>query len=763
MNFYKKFAKEERTIFWTAVMACLLCFFLLTPIADKFLFSQNSKSKGITVGKITYQGNDTRLKQHDELVWRPTTLNQSVQIGDSIFAGEKSSAKVELANKNQITVGENSLLVFKMADKTKIADLQSGNFRFKINGKIKIAIQGEITEVLGKNSEIQFFMDKNKKPQARLIKGKASVKKNNQKPVSLEENKVVQIPKALPAANRNVAQQAPAEAAPEPPKPLLPAILSPVAGPIVYNWKLYDIYEKQDFRLFEKETPAVSVVLDQTLSWNTAATTSTIEFTNNPELEAAEKFTTGEKSLVMRKVFVGENFWRVTVDDKITSAIEKFTVQPKFIDSIRMSIQRPNGPIPLVSDRVSIPLILDSNLPKPIGFVVQASQVSSFSKGISKLFWSASNQIKINFFKPGDYYYRFRAVNAAYELTEWSPPTQFKVFRPLPPAPPTLAQVSNEKLTLGENIQMRWDSQGIETRIEIIDSKGLAVKDANGSQLTWTPEAEGDYEAQAWTINQYGQQSSASLPLAIKVAAKPPPPPPPALLAKKETPRSVASNENTSAMKIEGGPPKILNEKFRSSKMSLTTFVWTQFSSVQFYNNETNPVVSGLALQGNYWNGSSGFEGTLKSGAMGLNDTGNLQKSLKSFEGRYHHRIFTKMPWSSDRQLQISGFLGYEMYRNSGGSYSSSYDLVKFGTSLEYPWASRWTGGGEFVYGLGSDKTQKKEISGHVGYFITTDWSLGVGYRVHLLDAGSEKSAPQNSLPYREGYTEGFSVLNYHF
>mgnify|MGYP001367848511 CR=1 FL=1 len=754
MSFYNKFAKEERTIFWTATVACLLCLLLLTPVADKVLFSKKSKTKNLNIGKITYQGNDTRMKQSDELVWRPTTTNQAIHVGDSIFAGEKSTADVELSNNNKITVGENSLVVFKIADKTKIADLQSGNFRFKVNGKMKIAIQGEISEVTGKNSEIQFFMDKNKKPQARLIKGKASVKKKNQKPVLLEENKIVQIPKAVVLSNRNVAQEIP--------KPLPPAALSQVKSPIVYTWKLSDIYDKYEFQISEKDVPTNPIVLDQTLSWTTEATSSIVEFANNPQLANAEKFTVGEKSLVMRNVFVGENYWRVTVEDKTSSPIENFTVQAKFIDGVQMSIPKPNWAIPLVSEAVSMPLVLKSNLQNPIGFVVQASPSSQFPKGNTRLFWSASTQVKINFFKPGDYFYRFRTVSAAQELTDWSPPTQFKVFRPLPPAPPILAQVSREKLSLGEDIQMRWDSQGVETRIEIIDSKGLTVKELNGSQLTWTPESEGNYQAQAWTVNQYGQQSSASLPLAIKVSPKPPPPPPP-LLAKKEKPRSVASTENTSAMKIEGGPPKTMNEKFRSSKMSVNTFIWTQFSSVQFYNNEANPIVSGLALHGNYWNGANGLEGILKSGAVGLNSMGNSQKSLKSFEGRYHYRIFTKMPWSADRQLQISGFLGYETYRNSGGSYSSSYDLVKFGTSIEFPWGSRWTGGGEFVYGLGSDKTQKKEISGHVGYFISTDWSLGVGYRVHLLDAGSEKSAPQNSLPYREGYTEGFSVLNYHF
>tara|TARA_B110001454_G_scaffold219111_1_gene250054 strand:+ start:59406 stop:61694 length:2289 start_codon:yes stop_codon:yes gene_type:complete len=762
MIFYKKFAKEERAIFWTAAAVCLCCIFLLTPFADKVLFEKKSKPEGLSIGKITYQGNDTRLKQHHELVWRPTTLNQSIEVGDSIFAGQKSSAKVELANKNQITVGENSLIVFKMMDKIKVADLQSGNFRFKVNGKIKIAIQGEVTEVTGKNSEIQFFMDKNKKSQARLIRGKASVKKKNQRPVLLEENKVVQIPRSAAVPFRNVAQQPPTTAIPEDPMPLPPAILSPVSSPITYNWKLYDLYSIEELQIFEKTTPTISVVFDQTLSWTTEAQTSTVEFANNDQLTNADKFITNEKTIVMRKVFVGENFWRVTVDDKITSPINKFIVQPKFIDGIQMSIQSPEGPIPLVDDVVSIPMTLKSTLPNPLGFVVQASQDANFSKENSKLFWSASNQIKINFFKTGEYYYRFRSVSNIQELSDWSQPSQFKVFRPLPPRPPVLAQINNDSLLLGEEIQMRWNSQGIETRIEIIDSNGLTVKEIKSSQLTWTPEAEGNYQAQAWTVNQYGQQSSASLPLAIKVAPKPPPPLSP-LVAKKEKPRSVASNENSSTLKVEGRTSTVTNEKFHASKMSLNAFVWTQFSSVQFYNNEANPIVSGLALHGTYWRGSNGFEGTMKSGAVGLNDNGNSQKSLKNFEGRYHYRIFTKLPWSLDRQLQISGFFGFEMYRNSGGSYSSSYDLVKFGTSLEFPWASRWTGGGEFVYGLGSDKTQKKEISGHVGYFLTTDWSLGVGYRVHLLEAGSEKSAPQNSLPYREGYTEGFSVLNYHF
>jgi hypothetical protein len=205
------------------------------------------------------------------------------------------------------------------------------------------------------------------------------------------------------------------------------------------------------------------------------------------------------------------------------------------------------------------------------------------------------------------------------------------------------------------------------------------------------------------------------------------------------------------------------NRKYNSSEIDFNGFLWTLYSSEQYYTGEAAPVASGIGVHGYYWGESNGFEGSFKTGAIGLNNSGGGQSALKDFEARYHRRFFTQFPFGWARELQISGFAGYELYRNAGGSFSSQYDLIKIGTTLNFPWAEKWTGGGEFVYGYGLDKSMKFEISGNIGYFFSPNWSLGAGYRLHLFEAGSAASASQAGLPYREGYTEIFSALFYNF
>lgn len=248
--------------------------------------------------------------------------------------------------------------------------------------------------------------------------------------------------------------------------------------------------------------------------------------------------------------------------------------------------------------------------------------------------------------------------------------------------------------------------------------------------------------------------------LKLKLAEnKTAPTPKPAPLPKK---RQAASAENQVAIKVPPPPKKHPNDNYVESRLSIQGFLWTLQSTQQYYGGTENPVASGLGVYGRRWYGSHGIEASLKAALLGLNQAGN-QSAIKDLEVRYHYRFVADFPLEFMRSMQTSLFLGYEMYRNSGEAFSSQYDLMKFGTSLEFPLWERWSSGGEVVLGQGPDGSSKKEISGFLNYFLSKDWSIGAGYRVHLFDAGSPKTAAGGELPYREGYTEGYSILNYYF
>lgn len=67
------------------------------------------------------------------------------------------------------------------------------------------------------------------------------------------------------------------------------------------------------------------------------------------------------------------------------------------------------------------------------------------------------------------------------------------------------------------------------------------------------------------------------------------------------------------------------------------------------------------------------------------------------------------------------------------------------------------------MYGAGSDQSSKYEVSGFFHYYLDPRWSMGAGYRVHLFQAGTPESSPDGSMPYREGYGEGYSVLRWNY
>ncbi|MGE0633000.1 MAG: hypothetical protein AB7O96_11365, partial [Pseudobdellovibrionaceae bacterium] len=164
----------------------------------------------------------------------------------------------------------------------------------------------------------------------------------------------------------------------------------------------------------------------------------------------------------------------------------------------------------------------------------------------------------------------------------------------------------------------------------------------------------------------------------------------------------------------------------------------------------------------NWWD-SHGFEGSLKSKAASLSK-GSDSPSPLQLEVRYHYRwLLPYHLFSSSGSTQFSLIAGYELYRNSTVGYSPQYDLVKTGFSVDLPVFTRWDTGGEVLYGYGLDQSKKYEISGRVNYYLQRNWSMGVGYRLHLFEAGSDKSAPPMGAPYREGYGEGYSVLRWHY
>lgn len=230
----------------------------------------------------------------------------------------------------------------------------------------------------------------------------------------------------------------------------------------------------------------------------------------------------------------------------------------------------------------------------------------------------------------------------------------------------------------------------------------------------------------------------------------------------EEVERQIASIdvEATNSAKLADIEKIFLNDSYKNSKFSVNGFLLNVKSSQQIASAEKSASVTGVGFQANYWWDQQGLEAHFKSGEEGS----SAESSLKILEARYNYRFNKYLSSEFIRELQISLFTGYEIYRVSGANvFSSKYDIIKLGAALDLPLSSNWSTGGEVAVGRGTDSSNKYEFSTRLNYYLQLNWSLGIGYNLHLFEAGSTSSSANGTLPYREGYTEEFLNLNYHF
>jgi hypothetical protein len=111
---------------------------------------------------------------------------------------------------------------------------------------------------------------------------------------------------------------------------------------IAYTWRLYDLYEQRDFQLFPKEQMPEHVSVQTKLAWSKSkgGKKGNIELSKTNDFTGASTFEAANGSASLSSGYLGDNFWRVSLDGSHWSSAEKFTVEAKFLtnaDSRRKS------------------------------------------------------------------------------------------------------------------------------------------------------------------------------------------------------------------------------------------------------------------------------------------------------------------------------------------------------------------------------------------------------------------------------------------
>lgn len=700
----KDLSKTDKRILIFSILMVLSCILFLTPLGDDLFYEVFfGDVPSIQIGQINSIQNDARHKRTSQNVWITAKAKRAVRSGESIFAGEKSSLLIDLLSKAQVFVGSRSLMRFENLDAEPMANLILGTFRLKANGTVQLGLVDEVVRFEGNHFEIEIVIDRNKKIILKLLNGQASIKT---KKMNLAEALILNKAFTLSQLQRMIASM------PQPPirsqpvnfhaleKPQAQLIPGPLAtNEIIYIWKFRDLYDVKENTILEKGPHSDKVNFEFEPKLNLNPPTAEIPNRSVVQRSSNKEFKNAEL---------------------IEFSGTKLLFNESFIGDNYWRVQYGSNRWSEIQSYKLSPRFLTEATPQA---VVTTHQVSLKGK-------NAKLALKINTTEQNPMGFLMQKSTLKNFTTE----STSKIF---------FLSRNRINLLFSKPGKYYYRFQTITARKELSEwSNSIEVR-------THLPKKVHSSNRLAKTSQNQSNEEKSFEKLSQKVQIKK---------------REVASTNSSIISKPPPLPePLIRNEKYKSTQISLNSFLWTMFSSEQYYSGEASPITAGLGTQGYWWFGSQGLEGSIKSGIAGMNKSGQSQTSLKDLEVRYHYRIFLNSPWRMIREFQISAFAGFENYRSSGSSFVNQYDLLKLGTTFYFPLSSNWSSGGEFVYGVSSDKSQKREISGQLNYFLNPNLSLGVGYRSHLFDAGSVGSSPRNELPYREGNAEGYSALKYHY
>lgn len=747
MSWLRGMTPSEKRVVKICVLLMLLClpFLLNEDLLSRFL-GRDGETSGVQIGKIANAHRDVRRKGAAELQWRGVGGEEAVFMGDSVFAGENSSAQIELDGKNELTIAPNSLVRFANINGFRVGDMALGKFKVKVDGEVKIAVNGKLKTFRGTKSEIEVSIEKNKKPEIRVTKGAA---------------KVADVPVVKVTAQRQ---------GPPVPKAGDPSL--------IYIWKWPDYYTLEE-PIARKDTRPTEVFLTHILNWGTSeaneATDFGIQLAQRPDfLGPRQHFESETNSVELRRLFLGENYWRVSADRRQWSRSAKFEVKATLLEDRVAAQPYRQSVVVLGEDRPAeyeIKWTADSTIAK---ILVEVSSTPDFNPQYTRIQWLSEPVLKGNFAHGGTYYFRGRGVNERQEITEYSNTAIVDVSVPDKLSAPKMPSHSlTYNLFSNRTNYLAWTGPAgsKEYQVEVMTEDGSLVsrKSAKAQRLPLKDLTPGIYSYRVTAIDKYERESEPSIVKSFEVMAPPPAPlvvkepePPPALKERKLA--AVETAPSTNVMQMEDSTIQYLNTLYGDSRLSVEGASFGMMSSEQSYQGTPVPYAATMALRGKHWVGKYGAEGSFKSKVFNYNAEGS-RVSPWGFEARMLRRWRTSWKWFSFlRELQITAIAGGELYRNRGnGVFSNGYELMKVGGGLEFPVWQSWATGGEVLYGYGMDASSKLEISGFVNYFIRKQWALGAGYRVHFFEAGSLESTPAGFLPYREGYLEGYSTLRYSY
>jgi hypothetical protein len=732
---FEGFSKTEKLALSASSMAVLICLLFL------FFFDfsgQETTHSSNQLGQISELSNDIRHKTDGKVFWSEAKKNQNIKTGDKIFTGKQSNAQVTLKNNSLFNIGENSLVEFKDHNNQKLPDFALGTFNISVKGKVKILIAGKVAEITGNGTEVQVMVDKNKNIKLKSSKGTPKITYEKKEYSLNEADGLTEI------ASAETSQKA-----------TLPLDL-PVENNYNHILTFYDVYKKVSGRILYRDSSdrLISKKIILEIPDKHKDETLDIEHSDNPLFSQANSFRLKTADAYLAGVYTGKNFWRHRSKNSNWSEARTFDIAAALLP-IKTTASSSETRIPLLTDGLA-KVKFNILAPKEASaFVVEYSQESHFPTDKIKIFWSYQNFITLQFDKAGFYFCRFRSVNKDLQLGEWSETYTTEVFAPPALAAPTWDKESFQTL-VDEPVDLTWTSskklKKFTLNIFDVEDKLLLSKELTQRQFSWNPKRPGIYKVQLIGKDKYGRASPPSQFAEVKVEA------PVFRLSRKEKKqkRLLSSTELTTQVQT----PKYTNDIYIEANMSLGVAYFLFHSAAQT-SAVADPTSPGISASGLVWLNNHGVEGIIQKNISGSADATTATTDFVSAEIRYRYR-FTPRGSGVWNAFQSSAFAGYELYRNSDDTYFiDKYDLFKAGIAIDIPIMDSWLMAGQIAYGWAT-AAAKYEAGFNVDYFFSDQWSMGAGYKLHLLEFEQSEKFPTFSV-FREGYTNSTFNLRYFF
>ena len=712
------------------------------------------------IGWISSYDNDTRHKSFGSLAWEKARTHEAIHIGDSVFTAPNSSATVTLKNHNRVELDQNSMITFRTIDNIEVPDFALGNFRLNVSGSLRVSIAGHVRELQGNNGEVQIYIHRGH-PMIRALKGRVLIGDMR--------------------GFKNLATETLRDV--EPDDANEDAIPKLSAAPYVHIWQVADLYKPAAAKpaplvvgasIQPRVVPQLWVNLSANVSWIPVGSPKKVygELSADPRFSIIkDTFAADGRSLHanFHTAYIGDNYVHLSVDHRHWSATQSFRVVGQYIDRPPQTYI-PNAYVYLLNNsaestlQVASPASVHSSGPAPVqSFIIEITKDANFSPAQTRAVWltadvSGHAHLSFQVHQPGIYYFRARGVNRENQISAASTVARVVVERPMLPDAPLLSS-SEIHMTEGETRDLTWPSAARANRysvriVNVVNGSSTTLA-LNNPALRLSPQKPGIYNLQIASVDEFHRRSNTRATVRLIVSPRP--------TVISPVPREPAQDQSL-IMTYSKGNPNEWGSNINRSNIDVELGEFSMYSRDLATAGGQTPTAAFVGVHWLDWFGANGFEGRAFSKVADVSVPANSGVSPMDIEARYERRWQPIINlFSFFEPLQLAVISGVELYRNfTSGYYSPGYTVAKIGASAAIPIAHRWSTGGEFLYGYNPDSTQLYETSIYGNYFYKKNWSLGLGYRMQLLDAGSAAEAP-GQLPYREGASEAYTELRWYY